>query len=159
MVDIARYFLEFNSCESCGKCTFCRIGTKRMLEILERLCAGKARKNDLDELEALAFQVGSHSLCGLGKAAPNPVTTTLRYFHEEYEAHLRGVCPAGRCRDLITFSIDQTACEGCTLCLDQCPMDAISPQKGAIPLQIDTEFCSRCNGCFDTCPFAAVMVK
>lgn len=159
MVDIARYFLEFNSCESCGKCTFCRIGTRRMLEMLERMCAGKARKNDLEELEALAEQVKGHSLCGLGKAAPNPVSTTLRYFRAEYEAHMKGVCPAGRCRDLITFSIDQTACEGCTLCLDQCPMDAISITKGDIPLKIDAEFCSRCNGCFDVCPFSAVMVR
>ena len=159
MVELAHYFLEFNSCESCGQCTFCRIGTKRMHEMLGRLCTGKAGKYELAELEALAHQVSAHSLCGLGKAAPNSVITTLRYFRDEYEAHANGVCPAGSCRDLVSFSINQAACEGCTLCLEQCPVDAISRRENAIPLQIDSEFCSRCSGCFDACPFSAIMVK
>ncbi len=159
MVDVARYFIAFCADESCGKCTFCRIGTRRMLEILERLCAGKGRKADLNRLETLAHQVQGNSLCGLGKAAPNPVLTTLRYFRDEYEAHLTGVCPAGQCRALITLFIDVAVCEGCTLCLDQCAMVAINQHPRLIPLEIDTDVCVRCGGCFQTCPYDAITIR
>lgn len=153
MVDVARYFLAFCADESCGKCTFCRIGTRRMLEIMDRLCAGKGRASDLAALETLCDQVSANSLCGLGKAAPNPVLTTLRYFRHEYEAHLAGKCEAGRCRALITFVMDLAACEGCTLCLKQCAMVAISQRPRQIPLAIDVAACVRCGGCFHTCPY------
>ena len=113
MVDIARYFLQFTQNQSCGKCTFCRIGTKRMLELLELLCAGKASRQHLEELEQLARQVTQGSLCGLGKTAPNPVLTTLRYFRDEYEAHLQGRCPAGKCTALIRYRVLEN-CTGCT---------------------------------------------
>ena len=124
MVDIARYFLSFTQKESCGKCTFCRIGTRRMLDILERLCTGKGEKGDLEKLSELAGLTKQGSLCGHGRTAPNPVLTTLRYFRDEYEAHLEGSCPAGKCQDLITYSINDE-CIGCTLCSQNCPADAI----------------------------------
>ena len=154
MVDIARYFLQFTQNQSCGKCTFCRIGTKRMLELLERLCAGRARRADLDELERLARQVAQGSLCGLGKTAPNPVLSTLRYFREEYEAHLEGRCPAGKCTALIRYTIN-ARCTGCTLCAQNCPVDAI-PMTPYQPHRIDTERCTRCDTCRVVCPYGAV---
>jgi NADH-quinone oxidoreductase subunit F len=159
MVDVARYFLSFCECESCGKCTFCRIGTTRMREILDRLCAGSGRASDLVELEQLAKQVAAHSLCGLGQAAPNPVLSTLRYFRDEYQAHLEGNCPAGRCRDLIRFSIEPTICEGCTICLDQCVTVAIEKPLRTIALRIQPETCVRCGGCFQSCPYDAISVN
>lgn len=157
MVDIARYFLQFTQDQSCGKCTFCRIGTKRMLEILERLCAGQGRPDDLTALETLAHQVNAGSLCGLGKTAPNPVLTTLRYYRAEYEAHLRGHCPAGKCLPLIKYHIT-TDCTGCTLCAQHCPVDAIPMQ----PYQrhiIDLSLCTRCDSCRQVCPHHAVEVR
>ncbi|MBI2192232.1 MAG: NAD(P)H-dependent oxidoreductase subunit E [Planctomycetes bacterium] len=157
MVDIARYFLGFCQNESCGKCTFCRVGTRRMLEILERLCAGHGQKDDLDRLEQLAQSVRLGSLCGLGRTAPNPVTSTLRYFRHEYEAHLGGRCPAGRCKALITYSITDS-CVGCTLCAQHCPADAIA----FTPLQrhrIATDLCTRCDTCRKVCPENAVEVR
>jgi NADH-quinone oxidoreductase subunit F len=156
-VDIARYFLEFTQDQSCGKCTFCRIGTKRMLELLERMCAGKARRKDLDELERLARQVTQGSLCGLGKTAPNPVLTTLRYFRDEYEAHLQGRCPAGKCSALIRYSINE-ACTGCTICAQHCPVDAIpmTPYERHV---INSDLCTRCDSCRQVCPHQAVEVK
>jgi NADH-quinone oxidoreductase subunit F len=156
MVDMARYFLQFTQAQSCGKCTFCRIGTKRMLDILDRLCAGRAQRHDLHELERLAHQVGAGSLCGLGKTAPNPVLTTLRYFHDEYEAHLQGRCPAGRCTALIKYTIN-THCTGCTLCAQRCPVDAIplAPYQRHV---IDAEKCTRCDACRKVCPHGAVEV-
>lgn len=156
MVDIARYFLQFTQNQSCGKCTFCRIGTKRMLELLERLCAGRARRADLDELERLARQVAQGSLCGLGKTAPNPVLSTLRYFRDEYEAHLEGRCPAGKCTALIRYTIN-ARCTGCTLCAQHCPVDAI-PMTPYQPHRIDTERCTRCDTCRVVCPYGAVEV-
>ncbi len=159
MVDVARYFLAFCADESCGKCTFCRIGTRRMLEIMDRLCAGKGRAADLTALETLAGQVKGNSLCGLGKAAPNPVLSTLRWFRDEYQAHLAGRCPAGRCRQLIRFAIDPVLCEGCTLCFDQCAIEAIHLHPRHIPLAIDDQVCLRCAGCFQTCPYQAVAVS
>ena len=157
MVDIARYFLAFTQRESCGKCTFCRVGTKRMLEILERLCAGQGHPDDLPRLEKLAHAVAANSLCGLGKSAPTPVLTTLRYFRDEYEAHARHQqCPAGRCRQLIRYHIDPWLCDGCTLCRDGCPAGSISLTAGAIGLTIDPGICARCGGCRIVCPFGAV---
>ena len=157
MVDIARYFLAFTQRESCGKCTFCRIGTKRMLEILDRLCEGEGQPGDLDRLDVLAKQVAANSLCGLGKSAPTPVLTTLRYFRSEYEAHAREQrCPAGRCRKLIRFGIDPWRCDGCTLCRDQCPAGSITLREDAIGLEIDPGVCARCGGCKAVCPFGAI---
>ena len=156
MVDIARYFLEFTQDQSCGKCTFCRIGTRRMLDILERLCAGQASKADIDELEQLARMVKTTSLCGLGKTAPNPVLSTLRYFRDEYEAHVEGRCPAGKCKALIAYSITDE-CIGCTICAQRCPTDAIE-MKPYEKHEIDTEKCIRCGTCKDVCPADAVEV-
>lgn len=157
MVDIARYFLEFTQDQSCGKCTFCRIGTRRMLDILERLCAGQANKADIDELEHLAQMVKTTSLCGLGKTAPNPVLSTLRYFRDEYEAHVEKRCPAGKCKALIKYSITDD-CIGCTICAQRCPADAIA-MKPYEKHEIDDEKCIRCGTCKDVCPADAVEVR
>ena len=157
MVDMARYFLQFTQEQSCGKCTFCRVGTRRMLDILERLCAGKAEPKHLQELERLAHQVGAGSLCGLGKTAPNPVLTTLRYYREEYEAHLRGECPAGKCSALIKYSVTAD-CTGCTICAQHCPVDAI-PLTPYHRHQINMDLCTRCDTCRQVCPHHAIEVK
>ncbi len=156
MVDLARYFLQFTQDQSCGKCTFCRIGTKRMLDILERLCVGKATRQHLEELEKLALQVGAGSLCGLGKTAPNPVLTTLKYFHDEYEAHLQGRCPAKKCRALVHYTINPD-CTGCTICAQHCPVDAIPMTPYARHI-IDDVKCTRCDTCLQVCPYNAVEV-
>jgi NADH-quinone oxidoreductase subunit F len=157
MVDIARYFLRFTQNQSCGKCIFCRIGTKRMLEILELICAGRAQQTHLAQLEELAVQVRQGSLCGLGKTAPNPVTTTLRYFRDEYEAHLRGRCPAGKCRALIQYVVT-TECTGCTLCAQHCPVNAI-PMTPYEKHAIDPNLCTRCDACRQVCPHDAIEVS
>ncbi|MBK9139872.1 MAG: NAD(P)H-dependent oxidoreductase subunit E [Verrucomicrobia bacterium] len=157
MVDIARYFLQFTQNQSCGKCTFCRIGTKRMLELLEKFCAGKARRRDLEELEGLAGQVAQGSLCGLGKTAPNPVLSTLRYFRDEYEAHLQGRCPAGKCPALIKYVVKDN-CTGCTLCAQHCPVNAI-PLTPYERHAINLDLCTRCDTCRQVCPYGAVEVK
>ena len=156
MVDIARYFLEFTQNQSCGKCTFCRIGTRRMLDILERLCAGQGRKEDLKELEHLAQMVQSTSLCGLGKTAPNPVLSTMKYFRDEYEAHLEKRCPARKCEALITYSVTDD-CIGCSLCAQHCPADAIE-MKPYEKHEIDPEKCIRCGTCKGVCPSEAIEV-
>jgi NADH-quinone oxidoreductase subunit F len=156
MVDIARYFLQFTQNQSCGKCTFCRVGTRRMLDILERICAGKGHEKDLDELEHLSRWVSQGSLCGLGKTAPNPVFTTLRYFRDEYAAHLQGRCPAGRCRDLISYRVSGQ-CTGCTLCAQHCPVGAI-PMTPYEKHEINLELCTRCDSCRQVCPSDAVEV-
>jgi NADH-quinone oxidoreductase subunit F len=156
MVDIARYFLSFTQSQSCGKCTFCRIGTRHMLQILEDLCAGKEKKDALSDLEEIAHKTKQGSLCGLGKTAPNPVLTTLTYFREEYEAHLKGKCPAKRCKALITYTIDDT-CIGCTVCAQKCPTGAIS----AAPYQrhmIDQTKCTKCGTCKQVCPTESVKI-
>lgn len=154
MVDMARYFLEFTHKQSCGKCTYCRVGTKQMLEILTRLTQGKATVAELDELEKLCHDVQKGSLCGLGKTAPNPVITGLRYFREEYEAHTRGICPSKRCRDLVRYDITDK-CTGCTKCAQDCPVDAI-PFKPYEKHQIDQLLCTKCDNCRIVCPENAI---
>jgi len=157
MVDLARFFLNFTQNESCGKCTFCRIGTKRMLEILERICAGQGQENDLDLLLDLAVKISSSSLCGLGQTAPNPVITTIKYFRDEYEAHIKEKrCPAHSCTALLTYSIDAEKCTGCTLCARKCPVKAISGEKKKVHL-IDAGLCTRCGVCYEVCKFDAVL--
>lgn len=156
MVDIARYFMEFICSQSCGKCTFCRIGTKHMLEILENLCAGKGQEKDLIKLEEIALKTKQGSLCGLGKSAPNPVLTTLAYFREEYESHIKGVCPAKSCEALITYSIDDS-CIGCTICAQKCPVSAIQ----VLPYQrhiIDQKECIKCGTCKQVCQTDSVKI-
>src|SRR5450759_4618483 len=156
MVDIARFFLKFTQAESCGKCTFCRIGTKRMLEILERLCAGEGRRDDLEKLATLANYTSRGSLCGLGQTAPNPVLTTLRYFREEYEAHLAGRCPAGRCPALIRYRVNGN-CIGCTLCAQVCPVGAIA-YRPYERHEVDERLCTRCDMCRQACQDDAIEV-
>ena len=156
MVDIAKFFLTFTQNESCGKCTFCRLGTKRMLEILERITMGEGKEGDLELLEDLAHKIKAASLCGLGQTAPNPVLTTLKYFREEYEAHIRDKkCPAHSCVALLTYRILEDNCTGCTLCARKCPVNAIS---GTVkePHVIDQEACIKCGQCYDVCRFKAV---
>ena len=157
MVDIARYFLCFTQDQSCGKCTFCRIGTRRMLDILDRICTGQGKKGDLEQLEELANMVRAGSICGLGRTAPNPVLSTLRYFREEYEAHLAGRCPAGKCKALVHYRITDE-CIGCTRCAQQCPVDAI-PMTPYAKHQIDDQKCTRCDTCRAVCPVKAVVVE
>jgi len=156
MVDIARYFLAFTQDQSCGKCTFCRIGSRRMLDILNRLCAGEGNGADLATLERLAEDVRSGSLCGLGKTAPNPVLTTLRYFRDEYEAHLEGRCPAGKCKPLIAYRVTDD-CVGCTLCAQHCPAEAIA-YRPYEPHEIDRAKCTRCDLCRLHCPEHAIEI-
>ncbi|MFH1268515.1 MAG: NAD(P)H-dependent oxidoreductase subunit E, partial [Planctomycetota bacterium] len=157
MVDIARYFLRFTQDQSCGKCTLCRVGTRRMLDILDRIATGAGKQGDLETLEELARTIRAGSICGLGGTAPNPVLSTLRYFRSEYEAHLEGRCPAGRCKDLIAYRINDD-CIGCTLCAQHCPVDAI-PMTPYRKHTIDDETCTRCDTCRTVCPTGAVTVE
>lgn len=159
MVDIAKFFLEFTVSESCGKCTPCRVGTKRMLEILTRISEGKGEMEDLEKLEELANFIQTSSLCGLGQTAPNPVLSTMRFFRDEYVAHIKDkTCPAGVCKKLLKYSIIEEKCKGCTLCARNCPVDAIS---GAVkmPHVIDTAKCIKCGACMDNCRFGAIIRK
>ncbi len=157
MVDIARYFLEFTQQQSCGKCTFCRVGAKRMLEILQRLCNGQGHKGDIERLEELARLIRQNSLCGLGRTAPNPVLSTIAHFRDEYEAHINGRCPAKRCRAMIHYSIN-TNCIGCTLCAQHCPAEAIA-MRPYERHEIDPSKCVRCGTCKNVCPAEAVDVE
>jgi NADH-quinone oxidoreductase subunit F len=156
MVDMAKYFLTFTHKQSCGKCTFCRIGTRQMLNIITRLSEGEATLDDIDELESLCKSVKEGSLCGLGKTAPNPVLTGLRYFREEYEVHTKGICPANKCRSLIKYVINDS-CTGCTKCSQDCPVDAI-PFKPYEKHEIDQLICTKCDNCRIVCPESAIEI-
>lgn len=157
MVDIAHYFLSFTQSQSCGRCTFCRIGTRRMLEILEKIRSGQGVADDLVHLEKLARSTQAGSLCGLGKTAPNPVLSTLHYFREEYEAHINGHCPAGKCVPLIKYTVNED-CIGCTKCAQRCPSDAIAYKPYELH-SIDTEKCIKCDICRQICPVDAIRIQ
>ncbi|MEI7614879.1 MAG: NADH-ubiquinone oxidoreductase-F iron-sulfur binding region domain-containing protein, partial [Betaproteobacteria bacterium] len=157
MVDIAHYFLSFTQSQSCGRCTFCRIGTRRMLEILDKIRNGHGTEADLKNLEKLAVSTSRGSICGLGKTAPNPVLTTLHYFRDEYEAHLEGHCPSGKCLPLIHYEVNST-CIGCTKCAQRCPSEAIAYKPYEIH-SIDTEKCIKCDICRQICPVNAITVQ
>jgi len=156
MVDVAKYFLTFTHKQSCGKCTFCRVGTKHMLNIITHLSEGKAGIKEIDELEKLCYSVKNGSLCGLGKTAPNPVITGLKYFREEYEAHAAGICPSKKCRELIKYVISDK-CTGCTLCFQECPVNAIG-FKPYEKHEIDQQLCTKCDNCRVVCPENAVEI-
>ncbi len=159
MVDIAKFFLEFTVDESCGKCTPCRVGTRRLLEMLTKITKGQATMEDIDKMEQLCYAIKESSLCGLGQTAPNPVLSTLRYFRNEYEAHVRDkVCPAGVCKSLLKYSIDPSKCKGCSLCARQCPADAITGEVRS-PFTINQDKCVKCGACISTCKFGAISKK
>ena len=156
MVQMAKFFLEFTTKESCGKCVACRIGTKRLSEILTRICGGEGREGDIELLEELCARIKENALCGLGQTAPNPVLTTIRYFRDEYEAHIREKrCPAGECAALVKYAIDPDKCRGCSLCSRKCPVGAISGEA-RMPFVIDDTACIRCGQCAEVCRFGAV---
>ena len=156
MVNIAKFFLEFTQDESCGKCVPCRIGTKRLLEILGRITEGKGKDSDIELLEDLGSDIKASSLCGLGQTAPNPVLSTIKYFRDEYEAHINDLkCPAAVCKELIEFAIIEDICTGCGVCLRACPVSAISGEKKK-PHKLSSDLCIKCGACFDVCKFDAV---
>ena len=159
MVDMAKFFLEFTVDESCGKCTPCRVGTKRLLELLDKITKGNGTLEDLDRMEELCHYIKQNSLCGLGQTAPNPVLATLKFFRDEYVAHVTDkVCPAGVCKDLVSYSIIADKCKGCTKCARNCPVGAIS---GTIknPHEINQTACIKCGACIANCPFGAIIKK
>lgn len=156
MVDIAKFFLEFTVDESCGKCPPCRIGTKRMHEILERITEGKGEDGDIEKLELLAKNIKASALCGLGQTAPNPILSTLKYFRDEYEAHVyQKKCPSGVCKSMLQYTIDAARCKSCGLCTKVCPMNCISGEK-KVPYVIDQSKCAKCGACMEKCPFKAI---
>jgi NADH-quinone oxidoreductase subunit F len=159
MVDIARFFLDFTQKESCGKCTFCRIGTKRMLEILTRITEGEGREGDIEKLEELSYQIKDSSLCGLGQTAPNPVLTTIKYFRDEYEAHIKDKkCPAYGCKKLLTYTVIEDKCTGCVVCAKNCPVNCISGERKKVHF-INQETCIKCGVCFTKCKFEAIRLS
>lgn len=159
MVDIAKFFLEFTVDESCGKCTPCRIGTKRLYEMLEKITKGNGVMEDLDKMEALCYYIKNNSLCGLGQTAPNPVLSTLRYFREEYEAHIVDKkCPSGVCKSLLTFTIEPDKCRGCTICARVCPSSAIEGKLKEVH-KINQDKCVKCGACIEKCKFGAIVKK
>lgn len=155
MVNMAQYFLQFTQMESCGKCVPCRIGTKRLLEILDRITKGKGKEGDIELLGKLSADIKAASLCGLGQTAPNPILSTIKYFRDEYEAHLNGKCPAAVCKELLTYYILEEFCKGCGACLRACPAKAITGEKKKLH-KIDSAMCIKCGACFDVCKFKAV---
>lgn len=159
MVDMARFFLDFTQKESCGKCYHCRLGTKRMLEILNRIAEGEGKDDDIELLEELSVKIKEGSLCGLGQSAPNPAQSTIRYFRDEYEKHIYDhKCPSKKCKNLLTFTIDEEKCTGCTLCARKCPVQAIKGEKKKAHT-IDQSLCTKCGNCADVCRFEAVQVE
>ncbi len=159
MIDVAKFFLDFTQKESCGKCTFCRIGTKRMLEILTRITEGKGEMEDIERLEELAQQIKDSSLCGLGQTAPNPVLTTLKYFRDEYEAHIRDKkCPAKVCTSLLTYEVDADKCTGCTVCAKNCPTNCIDGERKEVHF-INQDGCIKCGTCYTKCKFDAIRLS
>ncbi len=159
MVDMARFFLDFTQKESCGKCTFCRVGTKRMLEILTRITEGEGREGDIELLEELAYQIKDGSLCGLGQTAPNPVLTTIKYFRNEYEAHIKDKkCPSYNCKKLITYTVVEDNCTGCVVCAKNCPVNAITGERKKVHF-INQEICIKCGVCFNKCKFEAIKLS
>jgi len=159
MVDVAKFFLDFTQKESCGKCTFCRVGTKRMLEILQRITEGKGEESDISRLEELAYAIKDNSLCGLGQTAPNPVLTTIKYFRHEYEAHIRDKkCPAKVCKSLLTYEVIADNCTGCTVCAKNCPVDAIDGERKQVHF-IRQADCIKCGICYTKCKFEAIKLS
>ena len=159
MVDVARYFLDFLKDESCGQCNPCREGIKQSLDILTAICEGEGKEGDIELLEELGVMIERFSLCGLGTSAPNPVLTTIKYFRDEYESHIRDKkCPAGVCKNLFIYDIDEDACTGCTMCAKKCPQDAITGDKKE-PHVLDQDKCIKCGICYDACKFDAIVIK
>jgi NADH:ubiquinone oxidoreductase subunit F (NADH-binding) len=159
MVDVARYFVDFLKEESCGQCNPCREGITHMLDILTDICAGNGKEGDIEQLERLGSMVQNFSLCGLGTSAPNPVLTTILYFRDEYEAHIRDKkCVAGVCKNLFHYEIDPDVCTGCTLCAKKCPQEAIAGEKKE-PHELDQERCIKCGICYDVCKFNSIVIK
>ena len=163
MVDMAKFFMQFTVDESCGKCTPCRIGTKRLYEILDKITKGQGTMEDLDKLEELSHYIKANALCGLGQTAPNPVLSTLRYFRDEYVAHIVDKrCPAGVCKDLLKFVVDKDTCIGCGLCMRNCPAgaitrtDYIAPGHKLASVEIDPAKCVKCGVCMGNCKFKAI---
>ncbi|MCP4896183.1 MAG: NADH-quinone oxidoreductase subunit NuoF [bacterium] len=156
-VDLARFFVEFAVEESCGKCPPCRVGTRRMLDILERIAAGEGQDGDVDQLQELALHIRETSMCGLGQTAPNPVLSTLRHFRDEFDAHIDSKrCPAGQCPSLLTYTVYETLCDGCMMCKEVCPADAIKGEEGRVH-RIDHNACARCGACLSSCPVEAIV--
>jgi len=159
MVDLARYFVDFLVEESCGQCNPCREGLKQMLDILQRICLGEGKEDDIELLEELGVMMQKFSLCGLGTSAPNPVLTTILYFRDEYEKHIKDKkCPAGVCKPLFHYEIDWDACTGCRVCARKCPQDAITGEKKK-PHILEQEKCIKCGICYDSCKFGAIVIQ